>query len=66
MISLLARHFDLDSGVRGSVLTASMLFQIELGGTSIEDFRDFVDRVRLVVNAIPIGLVARLGPNPKP
>ena len=34
MLSIISRHYDLDR-VRGSVLTASTLFQIELGGNSI-------------------------------
>ena len=54
MIHYIARHFDLDR-VRGSVLTASTLFQVEIGGNSIKDLRDFVNRIRLVLNAIPIG-----------
>eukprot|EP00439_Symbiodinium_sp_Y106_P044156 s2470_g5.t1 len=54
MLSIIARHYDLDR-VRGSVLTASTLFQIELGGNSIKDLRDFVNRIRLVLSAIPIG-----------
>ena len=41
MLSIIARHYDLDR-VRGSVLTASTLFQIELGGSLIRDLRDFV------------------------
>ena len=35
MLSIIARHYDLER-VRGSVLTASTLFQIELGGNSIK------------------------------
>ena len=54
MLSIISRHYDLDR-VRGSVLTASTLFQIELGGNSIKDLRDFVNRIRLVLSAIPIG-----------
>ena len=54
MLSIISRHYDLDR-VRGSVLTASTLFQIELGGSSIKDLRDFVNRIRLVLSAIPIG-----------
>ena len=54
MLSIIARHYDLDR-VRGSVLTASTLFQIELGGNSIKDLRDFVNRIRIVLSAIPVG-----------
>ena len=54
MLSIISRHYDLDR-VRGSVLTASTLFQIELGGNAIKDLRDFVNRIRLVLSAIPIG-----------
>ena len=52
MLSIISRHYDLDR-VRGSVLTASTLFQIELGGNAIKDLRD--NRIRLVPSAIPIG-----------
>ena len=54
MLSIIARHYDLDR-VRGSVLAASTLFQIELGGNSIKDLRDFVNHIRLVLSAIPVG-----------
>ena len=54
MLSIISRHYDLDR-VRGSVLTASTLFQVELGGSSTKDLRDFVNRIRLVLSAIPIG-----------
>ena len=54
MLSIISWHYDLDR-VRGSVLTASTPFQIELGGSSIKDLRDFVNRIRLVLSAIPIG-----------
>ena len=54
MLALLARHFSIDR-VRGTVLTASTLFQVEIGGNSIRDLRDFVQRVRTVLYSIPIG-----------
>ena len=54
MLSIVARHNDLDR-VRGSDLTASTLFQIALAGSSIRDLRGFVNRIRLVLSAIPVG-----------
>ncbi|CAE6955300.1 GIP [Symbiodinium natans] len=54
MLALLARHFSIDR-VRGTVLTASTLFQVEIGGNSMRDLRDFVQRVRTVLYAIPVG-----------
>ena len=54
MLALLTRFFDLDR-VRGSVLTASTLFQVEISGNSMKDLKDFVQRVRIVLSQIPIG-----------
>ena len=54
MLALLSRFFDLDR-VRGSVLTASTLFQVEISGNSMKDLKDFVQRVRIVLSQIPIG-----------
>ena len=50
MLSIIARHYDLDR-VRGSVLTTSTLVE----ACSIKDLRDFVNRIRLVLSAIPFG-----------
>ena len=54
MLALLSRFFDLDR-VRGSVLTASTLFQVEISGNSMKDLKDFVQRVRIVLSQIPTG-----------
>ena len=54
MLALLSRCFDLDR-LRGSVLTASTLFQVEIAGNSLKDLRDFVRCVRMVLSQIPIG-----------
>ena len=54
MLALLSRFFDLDR-VRGSVLTASTLFQVEISRNSMKDLKDFVQRVRIVLSQIPIG-----------
>ena len=40
--------------MRASVITASTLFQIELHGNSIKDLRDFTQRIRLVLGAVPV------------
>ena len=53
MSALLTRFFDLDR-IRGSVLTASTLFQVEISGNSMKDLKHFVQRVRIVLSQIPI------------
>ena len=40
--------------MRGSGITASTLFQIELHGKSIKDLRDFTQRIPLVLGAVPV------------
>ena len=53
ILAIVSRYFDLDS-MRGSVITPSTLFQIELHGNSIKDRRDFTQRTRLVLGAVPV------------
>ena len=51
--AIVSRYFDLDR-MRGSGITASTLFQTELHGISIKDLRDFTQRIRLVLGAVPV------------
>ena len=53
IIAIVSRYFDLDR-MRGSGITASTLFQIELHGNSVQDLRDFTQRIRLVLGAVPV------------
>ena len=53
MLALLTRFFDLDR-VRGSDLTASTLFQVQISGNSMKDLKDFVQRVKIVLSQILI------------
>ena len=53
ILAIVSRYFDLDR-MRGSVVTASTSFQIELRGNSIKDLRDFTQRIRLVLGAVPV------------
>ena len=54
MLALLPRFFDLGR-VRGSVLTASTLFQVEISGNFMKDLKDLVQRVRIVLGQILVG-----------
>ena len=53
ILAIVSRYCDLDR-MRGSVIMASVLFQIELRGNSIKDLRDFTQRVCLVFGAVPV------------
>ena len=53
ILAIVSRYFDLDR-MRGSVIRASTLFQIELRGSSIKDLRDFTKRICLVLGAVPV------------
>ena len=53
MLAIVSRYFDLDR-MRGSAITASTLFKIELHGNSTKDLRDFTQRIRLVLGAVPV------------
>ena len=52
-LAIVSRYVDLDR-MRGSVITASTLFQIELHGNSIKDLRYFTQGIRSVLGAVPV------------
>ena len=53
ILTIVSQYFDLDR-MRGSVITASTLFQIEVHGNSIKDLGEFTQRIRLVLGAVPV------------
>ena len=52
MLSLIGEEFDLDRE-RGAVMSELELFGLHVGGNSVEDLREFKEKVRFILSALP-------------